>query len=135
MIVPLNPFQQWMIQFLVYLRVVPQLFSGVVSMTSLSSICTTPQRGSSRRSRLGSTKSGRLFRLMCTCISAGKQRTIKPCSRPKKETKMSSLYDCFLLWTKKPHGAPNIISLHIVSSFISLKNSCYKLCISEPSAA
>lgn len=47
---------------LFHLRIVPQLSSGVVSLMSLSSICTTPQRGSSRRSRLGSTKGGKLFR-------------------------------------------------------------------------
>ena len=61
-----------------YLRIVPQLFRGVASMTPLSSICLTPQRGSSRRRRLGLTKGGSLWRETCTCIPAGKQRMTKP---------------------------------------------------------
>lgn len=64
-----------------YLRVVPQLSNGVASMTLLLSICITPQRGSSRRRRLGSTKEDKLCREMCTCIPAGKQIMANPGSK------------------------------------------------------
>lgn len=74
---------------LFYLRIVPHLSSGVVNLMSFSSFCTTPQRGSLRRSRLGSTKGGKLFRATRTCISVGKQRTIKPCLNPENGTEGS----------------------------------------------
>lgn len=74
---------------LFYRRIVPHLSSGVVSLTSFSSFCTTPQRGSLRRSRLGSTKEGKLFRATWTCISVGKQRMTKPCLNPENGTEGS----------------------------------------------
>lgn len=74
---------------LFYLRIVPHLSSGVVNLISFSSFCTTPQRGSLRRSRLGSTKGDKLFRATRTCISVGKQRMIKPCLNPENGTEGS----------------------------------------------